>query len=244
MSARPEILTSLCVILCFAVWLSWLAAGTPRSTKFITGQNLAQLQSQLLIKTWASQKVDACSLLTGKEISAVLGEPLKELKPSTQATGNMNMSHCLFITRDFAKSASLAVATPGAGDSGAHNLRAFWRNQFHSRGPQEEDKRPASIKTPANSALLPFNETKEISAGPSDQSESESEEDARKPRAISGLGEEAYWVGSPLAGALYVLQGDLFLRISVGGVPKESMRIAKSKSLANAVLPRLHHHPA
>lgn len=174
-----------------------------------------------------NKTLDACSLLTGAEIAAVLGEPLQERKPSVQAAGSMKMSHCLFVTRDFAKSASLAVSTPAADDSGARRLRAFWRNQFHSPVEHQEESRPALRKIPA------------AASGPDGESESEAEAEAGKPRPIPGLGEEAYWVGSPLAGALYVLRGDLFLRISVGGIPKESTRIAKSKSIANAVLPRL-----
>jgi hypothetical protein len=229
MSLRPEILTSLCVMLCSAFWLSWLAAGSPQNTKL------------------RNKALDACSLLTSTDISTILGEPLHELKPSTQATGKMNMSQCVFVTQNFAKSASLAVATPGAEDSGGRNLRAFWRNQFHSPRKQEEERRPASIKTPAKSAFTSPREAPESEAVPYSEadreSDSEAEDDARKPRPISALGEEAYWVGSPLAGALYVLQGDLFLRISVGGIPKESTRIAKSTSLASAILPRLRRSP-
>ena len=56
---------------------------------------------------------------------------------------------------------------------------------------------------------------------------------------IDGLGEEAYWTGSPITGALYVLKGDAFLRISVGGEKDESVRIKKAKTLAEKVLKRL-----
>jgi hypothetical protein len=40
-------------------------------------------------------------------------------------------------------------------------------------------------------------------------------------------------------GALYVLQGDKFVRISVGGVGEESLRVKKSKVLARAAVKRL-----
>ncbi len=69
--------------------------------------------------------------------------------------------------------------------------------------------------------------------------EYEGEEEARKPRRIEGLGEEANWVGTPITGALYVLQGDNFVRISIGVVGEESVRIEKSKILARAVVKRL-----
>ena len=233
MTLRPDILTSACALFFSAVWLFWLATSSPANAKPAGGPSYFSMPSQAKPRVaGASKSFDACSLLTGNEIANVLGEPLQELKPGAQSNGSINMSHCLFVTRDFAKSASVDLATPGAGDSGARNLRAFWRNQFHSLHRQEGEKRPTSTKTPSNSAFLSFGE-----AG---QSQDEDEDAARKPRAISALGEEAYWVGSLLSGALYVLQGDLFLRISVGGVPKESERIAKSKSLAAAILPRLH----
>src|SRR5258708_1369771 len=135
MSLRPEILTALCVMLCSAFWLSWLPPVSPQNAKL------------------SNKALDACSLLTSTDIAAILGEPLHEIKPSTQATGNMNMSQCVFVTQNFAKSASLAVATPGAEDSDGRNLRAFWRNQLHSPHTQEQERRPASIKGPAKSAF-------------------------------------------------------------------------------------------
>jgi hypothetical protein len=73
----------------------------------------------------------------------------------------------------------------------------------------------------------------------SKNTESEREEGMRKARPIGGLGEEAYWVGNSIAGALYVLHTDRFLRISVGGVRQEALRIQKSKALARAAVKRL-----
>jgi hypothetical protein len=69
-------------------------------------------------------------------------------------------------------------------------------------------------------------------------------EHARKPelesraRPISGVGEEAYWTGNRLAGALYVLKEEAFLRISVGGLNDERARIAAAKALALAAVTR------
>jgi hypothetical protein len=68
--------------------------------------------------------------------------------------------------------------------------------------------------------------------------EREAEEDNR-PRAIAGIGDEAYWAGNRVAGALYVLYRDTFVRISIGGIPDERERIEKSKRLARAAIRRL-----
>jgi hypothetical protein len=249
-SHRPVIRTLPCaLLLCSAFGLCSPAVGLP-AKKISSSQDRTQRNEQPQTKTNTNGTLDACSLLTASEIASVLGEPLQERKPSVQASGNMRMSQCVFVTRDFAKSASLAVATPTADDTGGHSLRAFWRNQFHSPRKPEEEKRPASRKSPAKSAFVSSHEARESKAFPYGKSDDESnrelenevDEADRKPQPIPALGEEAYWVGSPISGALYVLQGELFLRISVGGIAKEPIRIAKSKSLATAVLRRLPHN--
>ncbi len=199
MSLRPEILTSLCVMLCSAFWLSWLAAGSPQNAKLSSNhQDQVQAQDRTLSNAHNANALDACALLTGGEIAAILGEPLKELKPSVQATRNMNMSQCLFVTSNFAKSASLLVAMPSSEDSGARNLRAFWRNQFHSPRKQEEERQPASIKGPAKSAFTSPREAPESRAVPNSESDreshSEAEDGARKPRPISCA---SAWAASP-----------------------------------------------
>lgn len=59
------------------------------------------------------------------------------------------------------------------------------------------------------------------------------------PEPVTGLGAEAFWVGDAKTGAIYVLAGDRFLRISVGGVPDEATRRARSVALAHNALPRV-----
>ncbi len=66
--------------------------------------------------------------------------------------------------------------------------------------------------------------------------------EADKLRRIEGIAECAYWVGTPITGALYVLQGNNFVRIGVGDVGEESVRIEKSAVLARAVVKRLRSH--
>jgi hypothetical protein len=53
------------------------------------------------------------------------------------------------------------------------------------------------------------------------------------------VGEKAFWSGNRFGGALYVLKGDVFIRISVGGPDKEETKIEKSKRLAEKALGRL-----
>lgn len=56
---------------------------------------------------------------------------------------------------------------------------------------------------------------------------------------IEGLGDEAFWTGSRVGGALYVLKGNSFVRISIGGGGDRAEKIEKSKTLAQSVLKRL-----
>ena len=58
------------------------------------------------------------------------------------------------------------------------------------------------------------------------------------PKRIPDLGEEAFWTGGP-TGGLFVLQGDFYIRISVGGPDDDATKIRKSTALAQVVLKRL-----
>jgi hypothetical protein len=141
---------------------------------------------------------DACALLTNADIEAVLGEPVKERKPGTQATGGLLTSQCFFGTST-ARSVSLtATRASAAGGRSTVTPREYWRRQFHR--PEQENERDT------------------------------------RARPIAGVGEEAYWTGNRFAGALYVLRGDAFLRISVGGIQDEEARIAAAKALALAAV--------
>src|SRR5260221_9195576 len=87
MSLRPEILTSLCVMLCSAFWLSWLAAGSPQNAKLSSNHHdQAQAQDRTLSHAHNANALDACALLTRGEVAAIPGEPLKALKPHLQTT--------------------------------------------------------------------------------------------------------------------------------------------------------------
>jgi hypothetical protein len=148
----------------------------------------------------SSAPAEACALLTNADIEAVLGEPVKERKPGTQATGGLLTSQCFFGTST-ARSVSLTVTRANAAGHSSLTPREYWRRQF-------------------------------------DPHESEKERDTQA-RPIAGVGDEAYWTGNRFAGALYVLRGDAFLRVSVGGIRDEQARIATAKALALTALKRL-----
>jgi len=175
---------------------------------------------------WAAQKTaqnsakptkaaDPCKLLTSGDIQAVQRDAVQETKPGTQPAGGLVMSQCLFRTANPSKSVSVAIAS-----AGSTSPRVFWQKQFRTGHPESEEK-----------------EKEKAAAGRKDAKEEEDE--GTRPRTIQGVGEQAYWVGSPMVGALYVLKGNTFLRISVGGVREEAARIEKSVALARLALKRL-----
>ena len=61
----------------------------------------------------------------------------------------------------------------------------------------------------------------------------------RGPEKIEGIGDEAFWTGANVGGALYVLKGNSYIRISIGGAADRAQKIEKSKALAQSVLNRL-----
>jgi len=168
----------------------------------------------------SSKKIDVCALLTSADVESVQGEPVQGITPNVLPGGGMTVTQCIFHTPTFAKSVSVYLAVPDPAHAQAITPRSFWRKLFHSQDSREGEKIPVAVKA-------------------HQRPENKGENEEHGPRRIHGLGEEAFWVRSPVMGALYVLQGDTFLRISIGGVHEESLRLEKSKTLARAVVKRL-----
>jgi hypothetical protein len=59
------------------------------------------------------------------------------------------------------------------------------------------------------------------------------------PKKITGLGDEAFWVSNRFGGILYILKGDAFISIGIGGTDEEEKKLEKSKVLGQKALERL-----
>lgn len=158
-------------------------------------------------ETAAKPKIDACALLTNKEIEAVQGEAIKETKLSGQSTGGFSVSQCFFTLPTFNNSVSLLVAQKGEGGD-ARNPRDFWRDTFHETKAKENKER-------------------------------EEKEESTPPKKMPGIGDEAFWLGTRVGGSLYVLKGNAYVRVSIGGPADQAIKMAKSKNLAQKALARL-----
>jgi hypothetical protein len=171
-------------------------------------------------------KIDACALLTSPEIKSVQGEPLKETKASGSAEKGFLISQCFFTLPTFNNSISLVVTQKGEGPGG-RDPKEFWEATFEKSENEREkegDKKSAKERE------------KEKERG---KGREEEEEEAASAQKITGVGDEAFWTGSRVGGALYVLKGSTYLRISVGGAGDQQSKINKSKALARLALKRL-----
>jgi hypothetical protein len=73
-----------------------------------------------------------------------------------------------------------------------------------------------------------------------EEGEREEEDKPRsKPEPIEGLGDKAIWEGTKVGGALYVIKGNLFVRVAVGTFGGAEKRKEKVIELARLVVKRL-----
>jgi hypothetical protein len=158
-------------------------------------------------------------LLSGATIKKVQSERLKGRKGTRVKSGSLIVSQCFYSLPTFANSISVALALPDPGGPSRSGTRDLWDSLFH-RAVESDAELDAHGK-----------ET-------SKETSSKDREENRPPVEIHGLGEEAYWISS-FSGALYVLKGSAFLRISVGGKLDDAERLNKSQQLARDALQRL-----
>ena len=166
-------------------------------------------------------KFDACALITREEVQALQGSPITDVKSSGNDEGEFRVSQCFYNAAEYSKSVSLAVTQSNPDRPGHRTPKDFWRETFGRFSGDEA----ASEK-----------EKKET---PEPRREKGEEEKSTPPKKIDGLGDEAYWTGNRLGGALYVLKKDSFIRVGVGGPDSPEMMISKTKALAEKALSRL-----
>ena len=165
-----------------------------------------------------AEKFDPCALLTAREIEEVQGGKVISTKASEPQRDRFAVSQCFYTLATFSRSISLEVTRRRPGE--AETPRVHWKQMFAralEKGKEDEDK-PESGERAARGG------------------EKEAEP---RPRRVSGVGDEAFWSGSSLGGGLFVLKGDAYFRLSVGGPEPEAVKIEKLKKLAGKALVRL-----
>jgi hypothetical protein len=199
-------------------------ASSPATSEGSSAQNAASPSDPNSPASLSQEKpkIDACALLTTEEVKAVQGEPIKETKLSARSDGGFSISQCFFSLPTFTNSISLAV-TQQADGQGARDPREFWRETFHRDAAEVRRERERE---------------KEREKERGGEGEGEEEEEV-EPERIRGVGDEAFWMGSRVGGALYVLKGNGYIRISIGGAADQESKIKRSKALAQKAVSRL-----
>ncbi len=151
----------------------------------------------------------ACGLLTKEEVQSIQGESFVNTMPSQGSSTGLTVNQCYFQTPTPVNSVVLTVTRKGTG-AGARDPGESWREIFYPDEAREKKDK-----------------------------EREEEGERKGPEKVEGVGDEAFWTGSRVGGALYVLKGNSYLRISVGGAGDQAQKIERCKALATAALKRL-----
>jgi hypothetical protein len=141
---------------------------------------------------------------------------VKEAKKSERSSGVFLVCQCLYGATEFSKSVNLAIVQTDPNQRRAASPKDFWNEKF------------AAYHANANGS---DKQAPEKSAG--------EKEKGLPPKKISGLGDDAYWLTNRFGGVLYVLKGDAFISIGLGGTDDEATKLEKSKVLAGKALKRL-----
>ena len=157
-----------------------------------------------------SAQGDVCRLITIEEIGAIQGSPIKESKGSTRSENGLRVSQCFYTATEFSKSVNLALVQRDPENPSRRSPKDFWKEKFD---PYENEE-------------------------PQKDSDGEKEK-GPPPKRIASLGDEAYWASNRFGGTLYVLKGDTFISIGLGGTDDQETKLEKSKALAQKALQRL-----
>jgi hypothetical protein len=160
---------------------------------------------------------DACGLISKKEVESVQEAPMTETKSNEHADGEFRVSQCFYTAAEFNKSVSLALIQKDLGRQAPRSPKDFWKEKFgrYTGDAKESDKVEEEAEPKAE------------------------KEESVPPKKVIGIGEEAFWAGNRSGGILYVLKGDTFMSISLGGTDDEETKLKKSKILAQKALQRL-----
>jgi hypothetical protein len=203
------------ILLCFALCLLTACQRRGAVTK-----DSRPAENSHALRTLGPKTV-ACNLVTKDEVSAIQGAAMTEPTSSEGAQGEFYRSQCYYGSNEPNKSVSLAVIQRTSDHPGTRMVTEFWHETFASAG-KSANQRGAENKTKGE----PGEREREEHEGPA-------------PQKTEGFGEEAYWIGNPMGGILYVLKNEQMLRISVGGADSAEKKLEKSKQLAQKALSRL-----
>jgi hypothetical protein len=169
------------------------------------------------------QKIEACALITKEEVGSVQSTGISDAKSSEVSDGVYLITQCYYASTGPNLAVSVVVTQIDPKNPTGRSARERWKQIFGRFDKAMDGHRKEEDGKKEQRAVGP----------------EEKEDKMTPPKRIEGVGEEAFWSGNRFGGALYVLKGDVFIRISVGGPDNEETRIEKSKALAQKALNRL-----
>jgi hypothetical protein len=161
---------------------------------------------------------NACQLLTARDIARVQGQEFRSVKLTETDANGLTVSQCFYTLPSFTNSVSV--------DLMRGKTASFWRGHFSNAREAADDDEDRDRDRAASKK----------GASASREAEEEHQSAALK---VKGIGDDAVWSGNRVAGALYVLKGDLIVRVSVGGGGSQEQKIERSKKLAARALRKL-----
>jgi hypothetical protein len=183
-----------------------------------------------------------CRMLSAEDVREVQGEAPQDAQGSEHLAGGLSMSQCFYRLPTFSKSVNVELIRTAEGSS-ADALKQFWRQRFHPdavEARERERERKEEGEREHERDVKRERESGQVREGGHKEKEKEGEEDEEsRPQRVAGLGEDAYWSGNQITGALSVLGKNAVVRISVGGPEGQDEKIRKASALARKLLKQL-----
>jgi hypothetical protein len=149
-------------------------------------------------------------LVSKEDVESVQQIPIRDAHSSERSDGTFKISQCVYTAAELSKSVNVDLIQADPNEPGKRSPKDFWKEKFD---PYE-------------------NEEPKTNRG-------DEKEQGAPSKKIIGLGDEAYWVSNRFGAVLYVLKGDAFISIGIGGTDDEETKLEKSKALAQKALLRL-----
>ena len=169
-------------------------------------------------------QIDVCSLISQEEVQSIQGAPVKNVEKKVTMNGGFRTADCLYTSEITDHSVSIALVGKNEGSPSARDPKEYWMASFDRYLKTEQTRHDD-----------------EDAVGEGKESSERNEENKNippPPKKIDGLGDGAFWASDFAGGALYVLKGNVFIRIRVSGSEAEEVKIDQSKALAAKALAR------
>lgn len=172
----------------------------------------------------AAAAPNACGLFDNEAVAQALGAGSVDARAGRRDGSGLEISTCYLRAGDSARAVSVELRSSGA----TTDARRHWRTLFDGEDAASEPEAERESE----------NEERRFRRAPGDPSAPTATPPAGAVR-IERLGDEAYFIGTAAYGALYVLRGDVYLRLSVGGAGDLDTKLELARALALLALRRL-----